>query len=229
MWYAEIAERTAFAAQREAQQRLVDATKVITPAPTRLLQVRQTDTMTALSQQTYSAFVFLVHLFVSIIIGKLPLPYIGPVLSFILFSSLYALYCFDYKWNLHGVPLEHRTQSVEEHWAYFSGFGALMVLVASKLPFFTGSAVGLLLYPLFIVSAADANPREAYLNCRQWFQQRGQVVKFPRLPLFTPTVQVTNFCLGIVQRQLSTASKKPGLPKPRVNRINDRGIKKQTY
>lgn len=107
------------------------------------------------------------------------------------------------------MPLEYRTQDVELYWAYFSGFGALMVFVATQLPYFTGSAVGLLVYPLFIVSAADGNPKKAYVNVRRWYQQRGQEVKFPRLPVFTPTVLITNFCLEMLQRWPGSP-KKPG-------------------
>ncbi|KAL4535170.1 hypothetical protein Ndes2437A_g05901 [Nannochloris sp. 'desiccata'] len=199
MWYGEIAERTAFAAQKEAQQRLVNATKMVAPTPSRLLQVRQTDAATASFGRVYRAFFLLIHFCVAMILEKLPLLYIGPCLRFIMFSTLYAFLCFDYKWDLHGVPLEHRTQHVENYWAYFSGFGALMVFVATQLPYFTGSAVGLVVYPLVIIAAADGNPKEAYVKVRQRYQQRGQEVKFPRLPLFTPTVLVTNFCLEILQ------------------------------
>jgi len=206
MWYGEIAERTAFAAQKEAQQRLVDAAKIVAPAPSRLLQVRQTDTTAASFGRVYSALFLAVHFCVAMIIEKLPLPFIGPFLRFLMFSTLYAFYSFDYKWGLHGVPLEHRTQNIENYWAYFSGFGALMVFVASQLPFFTGSAVSLLVYPLFIVSAADGNPREAYAHVHQLYQQRGREVKLPRLPLFTPTVLITNFGLELLHRW-------PGSPK----------------
>ena len=36
-------------------------------------------------------------------------------------SWLYALYCFDYKWSLHSVPLEARLRFFEQHWAFFAG------------------------------------------------------------------------------------------------------------
>ncbi len=230
IWYGEIAERTAFAAQREAQQRFVDTTKVIAPAPSRLLQVRHTDAITSISRQAYGAFFLSIHFCISMIVTMLPLPYFGPCLSFLMLSSLYALYCFDYKWNLHGVPLEHRTQFVEEHWVYFTGFGALMVLIATNLPYFSGSAVGLLIYPLCIVAAADAHPREAYLKTRGWFQQRRQDVQFPRLPLFKATAQVANFCLYIVQLWVGSKTKKNAARPSTASSIRGKGdarIKKQ--
>ncbi len=103
------------------------------------------------------------------------------------------------------MALEHRTQFVEEHWAYFTGFGALMVIVATKLPFFYGSGVGLLMFPLFIVTAADADPRKAYLTVQKWY---GEQVKLPRVPLFAPTVVFTNFVLVLCNAG-SSAKKRP--------------------
>ncbi len=50
-----------------------------------------------------------------------PLPGAGPGLSFLLLSCLYALYCFDYKWSLHSVPLAQRIAYFERHWAFFLG------------------------------------------------------------------------------------------------------------
>jgi hypothetical protein len=45
----------------------------------------------------------------------------GPALNFVLLSWLYALYCFDYKWSLHGVQLQQRIAYFERHWAFFLG------------------------------------------------------------------------------------------------------------
>lgn len=45
----------------------------------------------------------------------------GPALNFVLLSWLYALYCFDYKWSLHGVQLQQRVAYFERHWAFFLG------------------------------------------------------------------------------------------------------------
>lgn len=45
----------------------------------------------------------------------------GPLLGFLGMAWLYALYCFDYKWGLHSVPLEPRLRFFEQHWDYFAG------------------------------------------------------------------------------------------------------------
>ena len=138
--------------------------------------------------------------------------------SFMMFSWLYALYCFDYKWNLHGVPLEHRTQMVEEHWAYFAGFGSFMILVGEALSYFEGAAITAILFPLFIVAASDANPTQAYAVAAQWTSQRGVAVKFIRLPVFGVAVAVTNALLasvGLIPRLFVGKAKPPATTKRR--------------
>lgn len=188
-WYGEIAERAALAAQRKAQQRLADAAGVAVPAPPRLLQVRRPDALTSLSQELYRSILFAVLFLQATIAQRIPV--IGPAVSAALMTWLYALYCFDYKWNLHAVPLEARTRAVEQQWAYFAGFGALMVAVPAVMPFFEGAALTGLLFPLFIVAAADADPKAAYERARGW---RGAV--FPRVPIFSVAVGVTNATLA---------------------------------
>ena len=194
IWYGEIAERTALAAQREAQQQLVNAAGAVAPASARLVQVRRQDAITALSQEIYRSLLFCIF-FLTASAAAL-VPRVGVALSFVLFSWLYGLYCFDYKWKLHAVPLEHSTQAVEEQWAYFAGFGSLMIVVGAVLPYFEGAATVGILFPLFIVTAADANPKAAYTECRQWFTRHGQGVLFTRVPVFGPTVAVSNALLA---------------------------------
>ena len=194
IWYGEIAERTALAAQRQAQQEIVDASGVVAPAPTKLLQVRRPDAITSISQEIYRSLLFCVFFILATVAARLP--YVGFPLSFAMFSWLYALYSFDYKWNLHGVPLQHRTQMVEDHWAYFAGFGALMIFVGAVMPYFEAAAVVGWLFPLFIVASADANPRKAYSEVQQWYTQRNQGVKFARVPVFGLTVWMSNALLA---------------------------------
>lgn len=53
--------------------------------------------------------------------GPHPRRLAGPTLGFLLLSCLYALYCFDYKWSLHSVPLQQRISYFEQHWVFFLG------------------------------------------------------------------------------------------------------------
>ena len=52
----------------------------------------------------------------------------GPLLNFVLLSWLYALYCFDYKWSLHGVALQQRIAYFERHWCFFLGGPGSLVI-----------------------------------------------------------------------------------------------------
>ena len=45
----------------------------------------------------------------------------GPWLNAAGLAWLYAHYCFDYKWALHGVALQARLAYFERHWAFFLG------------------------------------------------------------------------------------------------------------
>jgi etoposide-induced 2.4 mRNA len=38
-------------------------------------------------------------------------------------STVWAFYCFDYRWGAESWSLERRLKRFEGNWAYFSGFG----------------------------------------------------------------------------------------------------------
>jgi etoposide-induced 2.4 mRNA len=81
--------------------------------------------------------------------------------EFLLTSWLYAFFCFDYKWGLRRQPFAARIAYFEAHWAFFGGFGAACTLPALVLPYYQGAAVMGLLFPLFILLAADASPHDS--------------------------------------------------------------------
>jgi hypothetical protein len=122
----------------------------------------------------------------------------GTLLYFIFASWLYALYCFDYKWSLFGVPLELRTQTIEEYWTYFAGFGSSMVTITMVMPFYEGAAIVGVLFPIFIVTATDANPREAYRQAARFvppISQRSNRI-LGKLAIFRLPVAITNGLLN---------------------------------
>lgn len=49
----------------------------------------------------------------------------GSLAAGLLLAWTYALYCFDYKWEAHGVPLSARIAFLETHWGYFLGVQAV--------------------------------------------------------------------------------------------------------
>ena len=53
------------------------------------------------------------------------IPCVGTVLSFTLTAWLHSFYCFNYQWNMQGIPLKTQIALLEHNWAYFFGFGAV--------------------------------------------------------------------------------------------------------
>ncbi|KAF0690197.1 Aste57867_18388 [Aphanomyces stellatus] len=86
------------------------------------------------------------------------LPVVGPLVSFVHLSWLYALYCFEYKWSLHGWSIEKRLAFMEKHWAYFAGFGCPFTLATYFVPNFVSKGIFALLFPLFLLLATVCDP-----------------------------------------------------------------------
>lgn len=76
----------------------------------------------------------------------------GPALNLLLLSFLYALYCFDYKWSLHGVQLQQRLAYFERHWAFF--LGGLLLHACHAFSLLCGGTVAL----------GTANAAQAFLS-----------------------------------------------------------------
>lgn len=197
VWYNSIAEATAKAAQKAVEQRIVDDVGVVAPTSPSLLQLRRPDALTGLSQDLYRSILLCVYFFVALLMKNIPV--VGPFLFFSSLCWLYALYCFDYKWGLFGVPLELRTRAIEELWPYFAGFGTFIVALTILLPFYTGAAAAGILFPVFIVTAADADPKAATLVIRSRFARHGVSAGVGRLPIFFLAVWATNALLANIR------------------------------
>jgi len=86
----------------------------------------------------------------------------GGALRFFLLSWIHALYCFDYKWGVHNLPLERRIAAFEEHSVYFAGFGSILAAVTCASSFFVGASLVGVFFPMFIMTAIDADPKESH-------------------------------------------------------------------
>ncbi|CAK4637654.1 unnamed protein product [Aphanomyces euteiches] len=86
------------------------------------------------------------------------IPIVGPFLSFVQMSWLYALYCFEYKWSLHGWSIDKRLVFMEKHWTYFAGFGCPFTLATYFAPNFVSKGIFALLFPLFLLLATVCDP-----------------------------------------------------------------------
>lgn len=194
IWYNEIAELVVAAAQRRAlQQRAARQGLALVPGDTGpVVKVHRPDAVAFVSQELYRAALFAVFFAQVLVAGAVPR--IGPALNLLLLSFLYALYCFDYKWSLHGVQLQQRLAYFERHWAFFLGFGAATVLPMAFVSFYVGAALVGVLFPLWIMMACDSNPKLVYQRVLGEAAAAGGGL--PPLPVFRSACWVTNRLLG---------------------------------
>ncbi|RMZ56444.1 hypothetical protein APUTEX25_004667, partial [Auxenochlorella protothecoides] len=157
LWYAELAELTIAAGQRQALVRRAERLGEGLSARRSPIKARIPDPMTLISESVYRILLLCSISLQTFVLDLLPV--IGRATSAALMAWLYALYSFDYKWAAHGIPLITRVSFFETHWAYFAGFGLLPILPVLLTSFFIGSAVVGVAFPLFIILAADANPK----------------------------------------------------------------------
>lgn len=93
------------------------------------------------------------------VLGKVPLPWIGPGITFTYTAWLMALYCFEYTWIYRQWSFETRLDYFENHWAYFIGYGTPLALIKYSLDSFLVSAAAFqLMFPLFLLIAIKAEP-----------------------------------------------------------------------
>ncbi|KAI9257947.1 etoposide-induced protein 2.4-domain-containing protein [Phascolomyces articulosus] len=89
------------------------------------------------------------------------IPYVGTLLAFFMNCAIMAYYAFEYKWLYMGWTLEHRLTYVEEHWAYFLGFGTPITVLTFFLSTLYSGAIFGILYPSYVIMATMATPKPA--------------------------------------------------------------------
>lgn len=132
----------------------------------------------------------------SMIISLLPFNYIGTILCFVHMCLLYSLYSFEYKWFNMGWELHRRLTHIEQNWPYFIGFG-LPLALSTQIPssYVVSGCVFSILFPLFILSANEANP----------VFNRSDIP----LKLFSPAVAISN---SLFNCTLNKKSRSPAPP-----------------
>ncbi|MCL7037848.1 hypothetical protein MKW94_023490 [Papaver nudicaule] len=108
------------------------------------------------------------------------IPYVGKMISFLLFSWMYAYYCFEYKWSLAEVSLEKRLDFFESNWAFFAGFGCPCVLPVLFYSRLVSGGVVAVLFPLFVLTATGSESDQVIYRQRRKWMGAG----LGRLPIF---------------------------------------------
>ncbi|KAI9498005.1 etoposide-induced protein 2.4-domain-containing protein [Zychaea mexicana] len=89
------------------------------------------------------------------------IPHVGTLLAFLMNCAIMSYYCFEYKWLYMGWTLEQRMTFMEEHWAYFLGFGTPITVLTFFLSTLHSGAVFAILYPSYVIMATMATPKPA--------------------------------------------------------------------
>lgn len=113
----------------------------------------------------YKVLVYNAMLALSFLSGFLPF-FVGPVMQATLYSWLYSVYCFAFRWRASGWTLLQSIDFFEIRWLYFVGFGAPLTVVSYATPsFFASYAAVSVLIPVFCLSAlqSDSPPRQDFV------------------------------------------------------------------
>jgi len=95
---------------------------------------------------------------VSVILGMVPVPLIGPSLAFLFFCWVDSYYCFEFIWIARGFPLARRVRHIEERWAYYLAFGLPPAALCTWRSSLANAAVFALIFPSYIIMATRARP-----------------------------------------------------------------------
>jgi len=88
------------------------------------------------------------------------LPVVGAPLYFVHSCWLASIYCFEYRWVHQRWDSNRRLDYFEKNWLYFAGFGFPVSFVSFLCPRFVDAGVFALLFPICILTATAAEPRE---------------------------------------------------------------------
>lgn len=127
-------------------------------------------------EELYRLFVVITMLIQSGLLHVIP--FVGPVLSFVLTCFLYSFQVWAYRWALEGREWKEQVNLLEQHWLYFMGFGMPCTLLTFFYSRFVAAGVYALIFPAYIMMAIVSVP--ARLHSRLVPPQL-PVLKVPRL------------------------------------------------
>jgi len=119
----------------------------------------------------------------------------GEPLYFVLNCWLASLYCFEYRWVFLGWSSRERLGYFERHYLYFAGFGFPIAFASYVSPRFIDNGIFALIFPVFILTAAVAQPREL-----------AGATRWKRLQIFWLVSRITTKLLSFCDRRRSSSS-----------------------
>ncbi len=129
----------------------------------------------------YRVVVYNAMLGLSVLSGHLPF-FVGPVLQAVLYSLLYGLYCFEFKWVAEGWSANQCLEFLDQRWIYFAGFGAPLTLIGyTQSSFFAAYPITSVLVPFFCISTLSATPAKQFLVPPLRFRQVSEAVSLRRI------------------------------------------------
>ncbi|XP_045594847.2 etoposide-induced protein 2.4 homolog isoform X5 [Procambarus clarkii] len=106
-----------------------------------------------------SIFVQFLFLIQASLMKLVPLVGVDLMLNGIHLCMLNALYAFEYRWFNMGWELYKRLSFIEENWPYFMGFGLPLAFITMyQSSMYSSGCLFALLFPVFIISANEADP-----------------------------------------------------------------------
>ncbi|CAL1529320.1 unnamed protein product [Lymnaea stagnalis] len=102
-------------------------------------------------------FIFIIQ--ASIVCVLIPWPWLAVLLDWLHYSLFYAVYAFEYKWALLGIPGHTRVAQIENNWPYYLAFGLpIHLAIGYWESLYTRTMAFTLLFPFSILGATAANP-----------------------------------------------------------------------
>ncbi|KAH9509268.1 Etoposide induced 2.4 mRNA [Bulinus truncatus] len=123
-------------------------------------------------------FIFIIQ--ASIVCVLVPWAWLANLSEWLHYSLFYALYAFEYKWALLGIPGHTRVAQIENNWPYYLAFGLpIHLAVGYWESLYTRTMAFTLIFPFSILGATAAGPPQ------------GEMFIFP-LHIMFPAVYITN-------------------------------------
>ncbi|KAI9363645.1 etoposide-induced protein 2.4-domain-containing protein [Pilaira anomala] len=123
-------------------------------------QQKQKSTPSVVESMASTILIIILYINAGIFAGLLyKLPFVGLISSFLMNCIISSYYCFEYQWIYKGWNLEKRLSFMENHWAYFLGFGFPATVITFFMSFLRSGAVFSIIYPFFIIMSMMAVPK----------------------------------------------------------------------